>query len=199
MKGKIALSVLGFTAAAAVGGFGVVSLLTDPAIIEPDTMVVESASLHVVVSASADWAGTNNTFTTETSSEGFMSDEWNMPELVLNETLQRAVLTINIENLSNTDAKLEIRGIGYDSEVLDANSYRFVTNVEQWSVLQDGSLGSYINSTPIYSGSPIYRLNTIEAGSSVILKVVYELTAENMPFTVNNDIVMAFNIITPGE
>ena len=118
MKGKIALSVLGFTAAAAVGGFGVVSLLTDPAIIEPDTMTVESASLHVVVSANADWAGSDNTFQTETSSEGFMSDEWNMPELVLNETLQRAVLTINIQNLSNTDAKLEIRGIGYDSEVL---------------------------------------------------------------------------------
>ena len=198
MKGRILLTVAGFVATGAVATFGAISLLKDPNIITPDKFAVESASLHVQVDASVDWASTNNTFRTETSSEGFMQDDWDMPGLELSENLNTATLTIQIANLSNTATEIAISGIGYDSAVIDTANYRFRTVVEEWEVgAQAASNSVDINgNTPT---SSTYRLASLASGETIILRVVYTLVATNIAFEVENDITMSFNIVTPGE
>ena len=198
MKGRILLTIAGFVVTGAVAVFGAISLLKDPNIITPDKFAVESASLHVQIDASVDWTSTNNTFSTETSSAGLMDDDWDMPGLELSENLKTATLTIQIANLSNTATEITISGIGYDSAVIDPANYRFTTVVEEWGVgAQAASNSVDINgNTPT---SSTYRLASLAAGETIILKVVYTLLATNIAFEVENDITMSFNIVTPGE
>ena len=198
MKGRILLTIAGFVATGAVAVFGAISLLKDPNIITPDKFAVESASLHVQIDASVDWTSTNNTFSTETSSAGLMDDDWDMPGLELSENLKTATLTIQVANLSNTATEITISGIGYDSAVIDPANYRFTTVVEEWEV--DAQAAS--NSVDINGNTPTsstYRLASLAAGETIILKVVYTLLATNIAFEVENDITMSFNIVTPGE
>ena len=198
MKGRILLTIAGFVVTGAVAVFGAISLLKDPNIITPDKFAVESASLHVQVDASVDWTSTNNTFSTETSSAGLMDDDWDMPGLELSENLKTATLTIQVANLSNTATEITISGIGYDSAVIDPANYRFTTVVEEWEV--DAQAAS--NSVDINGNTPTsstYRLASLAAGETIILKVVYTLLATNIAFEVENDITMSFNIVTPGE
>lgn len=198
MKGRILLTIVGFVATGAVAVFGAISLFKDPNIITPDKFAVESASLHVQIDASVDWTSTNNTFSTETSSAGLMDDDWDMPGLELSENLKTATLTIQVANLSNTATEITISGIGYDSAVIDPANYRFTTVVEEWGVgAQAASNSVDINgNTPT---SSTYRLASLAAGETIILKVVYTLLATNIAFEVENDITMSFNIVTPGE
>ena len=193
MKGNIIASVLGFVAVGAIGAYGVVSIVQDTNVVTPSILNVESASLHLEVSAEALWATENNSFSTVTDTQGLMNDEWRMPNLslVAGQTHQ---LVFTIENKSNSATSIEIRGLAYDSEITSETNYRFRTWVEaeKNTVVEDVE-----NITESHKN---YKYDYLASMETLTITVNYQLVSENLPIMpITQNITMGFNIVLPGD
>ena len=193
MKGNIIASVLGFVAVGTIGAYGVVSIVQDTNVVTPSILNVESASLHLEVSAEALWATENNSFSTVTDTQGLMNDEWRMPNLslVAGQTHQ---LVFTIENKSNSATSIEIRGLAYDSEITSETNYRFRTWVEaeKNTVVEDVEY--------ITESHKNYKYDYLASMETLTITVNYQLVSENLPIMpITQNITMGFNIVLPGD
>ena len=187
------VSILLVLVVGAVGAYAVImSMETVRSKITFD--LVDSSNINLEITANAEWvepSDENFQFTAETKTDGLTSSSWTMPNINFSTTepvLETAVLSLTVVNRNEQGGnrvKITLSNIAYDMEKDNPANYRFRSKI---STSQD----SFFSKTEIMVNA-VSKEYTLEANSTIVIKIEYILEISNSIFSINQNIHVAFD------